>query len=62
LHVTLKGDAMGGRVQSGGAEELKRYLQGRGMTDVRVEKITPGIEDCFIQQMRPAGRLAAGEN
>jgi ABC-2 type transport system ATP-binding protein len=43
LHVTLK---------SGDAAALSGYLRERGLADVSVEKITPGIEDCFIRLLK----------
>jgi ABC-type multidrug transport system ATPase subunit len=52
LHVTLKG---GTGASAGGVEPagLMAYLRERGLADASVEKITPGIEDCFIRQMTP---------
>jgi ABC-2 type transport system ATP-binding protein len=53
LHVTLKGEAATG---------LTDYLRERGLADVTVEKITPGIEDCFIHQTTAIGGLSTGEH
>ena len=44
LHVTLKG--------GGGPDGLTGYLRERGLADVSMEKITPGIEDCFIHLLK----------
>ena len=65
LHVTLKEEAPGtpartaGSAASGAAEAvagtapgLVAYLRERGLADVSVEKITPGIEDCFIHLLK----------
>jgi ABC-type multidrug transport system ATPase subunit len=42
-HLTLKpGEA--------GVEPLQTWLQARGYDDVVIEPITPGIEDCFINE------------
>jgi ABC-2 type transport system ATP-binding protein len=49
LHVTLKGDAVNGHNEAAG---LTGYLRERGLTDVHVEKTTPGIEDCFIRLLK----------
>lgn len=46
LHVTLRDGAVAG---------LTDYLRGHGLTDAKVEKITPGIEDCFIHHMSTGG-------
>jgi hypothetical protein len=42
LHVTFKNDANG----------LLPYLKSKGLEDARLEKITPGIEDCFIHLLK----------
>jgi ABC-2 type transport system ATP-binding protein len=42
LHVTFKGDP----------QSLIPYLKGKGQTDATMEKITPGIEDCFIHLLK----------
>ena len=42
LHVTFKGDP----------QPLIPYLKGKGQTDATMEKITPGIEDCFIHLLK----------
>jgi ABC-2 type transport system ATP-binding protein len=42
LHVTFK-DGGGG---------LLSFLQSKGLPDARLEKITPGIEDCFIHLLK----------
>ena len=63
LHVTLKGEAAGTPVEDAGVTEgaartasgapgLVGYLRERGLDDVNVEKITPGIEDCFIHLLK----------
>lgn len=43
LHVTFKEGASGG---------LLPYLQSKGQKDAVMEKITPGIEDCFIHLLK----------
>jgi ABC-type multidrug transport system ATPase subunit len=65
LHVTLKGNAAwtpagaaegsASGAASGAAEAaagLSGYLRERGLADVSVEKIPPGIEDCFIHLLK----------
>jgi ABC-2 type transport system ATP-binding protein len=42
LHVTFKNDPNG----------LLPYLNSKGIEDARLEKITPGIEDCFIHLLK----------
>ena len=42
LHVTFKNDPNG----------LLPYLKSKGVEDARLEKITPGIEDCFIHLLK----------
>jgi ABC-2 type transport system ATP-binding protein len=42
LHVTFKNDPNG----------LLPYLKTKGVEDARLEKITPGIEDCFIHLLK----------
>ena len=42
LHVTFKGDS----------QPLIPYLKEKGQTDATMEKITPGIEDCFIHLLK----------
>jgi ABC-type multidrug transport system ATPase subunit len=42
LHVTFKN----------GANDLLPYLKSKGLEDARLEKITPGIEDCFIHLLK----------
>ena len=43
LHVTFKDNA---------ADGLPPYLRSKGVEDARLEKITPGIEDCFIHLLK----------
>jgi ABC-type multidrug transport system ATPase subunit len=43
LHVTFKDQA---------ADRLLPWLADKGLTDTRLEKITPGIEDCFIHLLK----------
>jgi ABC-type multidrug transport system ATPase subunit len=43
LHVTFKEQA---------ADRLLPWLEGKGLSDARLEKITPGIEDCFIHLLK----------
>ena len=43
LHVTFKDDAAG---------NLLPWLSNKGLPDARLEKITPGIEDCFIHLLK----------
>lgn len=52
LHVTLKGDARTANDGGGGPAGLAGYLRERGLPDANVEKITPGVEDCFIQLLK----------
>jgi ABC-2 type transport system ATP-binding protein len=49
LHVTLKADTTEG---ADGAARLTDYLHERGLADAAIEKITPGIEDCFIHLLK----------
>jgi ABC-2 type transport system ATP-binding protein len=55
LHVTLRDDSAGSGLaespHSPADDGLAEYLHQRGLVDATVEKITPGIEDCFIHQM-----------
>lgn len=46
LHVTFKPD------RPNAPEDLTSYLQGKGLADAKVEKITPGIEDSFIHLLK----------
>jgi ABC-2 type transport system ATP-binding protein len=46
------GEALHATFTDGKAEELLPYLKGRGLADVTMEKITPGIEDCFIHLLK----------
>ena len=43
LHVTFKDEASG---------QLLPWLKSKGLPDARLEKITPGIEDCFIHLLK----------
>ena len=43
LHVTFKEDQ---------STNLLPYLNSKGLNDARLEKITPGIEDCFIHLLK----------
>lgn len=43
LHVTFKDQA---------ADRLLTWLADKGLPDARLEKITPGIEDCFIHLLK----------
>jgi ABC-type multidrug transport system ATPase subunit len=43
LHVSFAGDGATGAVE---------FLKGKALTDARLEKITPGIEDCFIHLLK----------
>jgi len=52
LHVTLKGGATAGHEGEEGSAGLTKYLRDRGLADVSMEKITPGVEDCFIQLLK----------
>jgi ABC-type multidrug transport system ATPase subunit len=63
LHVTFKGDQsappghLAGHLaenlaENGVAADLLPYLRSKGLPDVRLEKITPGIEDCFIHLLK----------
>ncbi len=58
LHVTFKGAVVAdgqGKSAAGGQGEasgLLPYLRAKGLEDVRMEKITPGIEDCFINLLK----------
>ena len=46
------GDALHVTLASGDAAGLSDYLHGRGLGDAAVDKITPGIEDCFIHLLK----------
>jgi hypothetical protein len=52
LHVTFKEDqptaANDRPADNSAAAALLPYLNSKGLNDARLEKITPGIEDCFI--------------
>jgi ABC-2 type transport system ATP-binding protein len=52
LHVTLKGGAAAANEGGGGPAGLAGYLRERGLADANVEKIAPGIEDCFIHLLK----------
>ena len=52
LHVTLRDTAVAADGAGRAADGLVEYLHGRGLTDASVEKITPGIEDCFIHLLK----------
>lgn len=41
LHLTLHG--------SEGMEELESFLREKGHNDIRVDTVSPGIEDCFLE-------------
>ncbi|HWB92596.1 MAG TPA: ABC transporter ATP-binding protein [Puia sp.] len=55
LHVTLRdgspGSGLAESPHSPADDGLAEYLHQRGLADAAVEKIIPGIEDCFIHQM-----------
>ena len=51
LHVTFK-DSEGQGASNGAANGLPPYLRSQGVEDARLEKITPGIEDCFIHLLK----------
>jgi len=46
------GDALHVTFRNSEASGLADYLRGRGLADANVEKITPGIEDCFIHLLK----------
>jgi len=52
LHVTFKGGAAGAHEGGDGPAGLTNYLRERGLADVGMEKIPPGVEDCFIQLLK----------
>ncbi len=52
LHVTFKGGAAGAHEAGAGPAGLTNYLRERGLADVGMEKIPPGVEDCFIQLLK----------
>jgi ABC-2 type transport system ATP-binding protein len=53
LHVTFKdGAAQTDNPYPGASEGLIPYLQSKGETDATIEKIAPGIEDCFINLLK----------
>jgi ABC-2 type transport system ATP-binding protein len=53
LHVTFRGDEEArGDVGAEAAEGLLPYLKTKGLADATLEKITPGIEDCFIHLLK----------
>jgi ABC-2 type transport system ATP-binding protein len=65
LHVTFKGGAAGGGIDGaaqggvdgaggkvGEGRGLLEYLRSKGLSDATLEKITPGIEDCFIHLLK----------
>lgn len=52
LHVTFKGGAAGAHEGGDGPAGLTNYLRERGLADVSMEKIPPGVEDCFIQLLK----------
>lgn len=52
LHVTFKGGAAGAHEGADGPAGLTNYLRERGLADVGMEKIPPGVEDCFIQLLK----------
>jgi len=52
LHVTFKGGAAGAHEGGDGPARLTNYLRERGLADVGMEKIPPGVEDCFIQLLK----------
>lgn len=52
LHVTFKGGSAGAHEGGDGPAGLTNYLRERGLADVSMEKIPPGVEDCFIQLLK----------
>jgi ABC-2 type transport system ATP-binding protein len=52
LHVTFKSDQSTPGNDPSSAASLLPYLQSVGVNDARLEKITPGIEDCFIHLLK----------
>ena len=52
LHVTFRSGAAVEGGHSAVADELLAHLQSRGLGDATMEKITPGIEDCFIHYLK----------
>ena len=54
LHVTFKTNAAETNTnpRPGASEGLIPYLQSKGETDATMEKIAPGIEDCFINLLK----------
>jgi ABC-2 type transport system ATP-binding protein len=53
LHVTFKtADTAGVSDISKTADDLLPYLRSRGIPDPTIERITPGIEDCFIHLLK----------
>jgi ABC-2 type transport system ATP-binding protein len=46
------GDALHVSFADGAAEGLLPYLKEKGIGDARIERITPGIEDCFIHLLK----------
>ena len=52
LHVTFKEAAAAGGAKDNAASGLIPYLQSKGQKDAVMEKITPGIEDCFIHLLK----------
>ncbi|HUB60010.1 MAG TPA: ABC transporter ATP-binding protein [Puia sp.] len=47
-HVTFKDHGPGAPTAANPANDLLPYLRSKGISDPTIEKITPGIEDCFI--------------
>jgi ABC-type multidrug transport system ATPase subunit len=46
------GDALHVTIRDGAVEGLVPYLRSKGLDDARLEKIKPGIEDCFIHLLK----------
>jgi ABC-type multidrug transport system ATPase subunit len=44
-HVTIRNEELGMRNEGW----LREYLENKGHQDIEIEKIQPGIEDCFIR-------------
>ncbi|HXB09977.1 MAG TPA: ABC transporter ATP-binding protein [Puia sp.] len=46
------GDALHVTFEQGKEEGVIEWLKGKGLPDARMERITPGIEDCFIHLLK----------
>jgi ABC-2 type transport system ATP-binding protein len=46
------GDSIHFKLKSNNLEQLRLFLSKQNATDVILKEITPGIEDCFIEQMK----------